>query len=83
MVPVGPFLCFADDQFCQPLAVFAGIGYFLAINEHHDIGILFNGTGLPKIRKLRPAMLAGPRFNGTAELGYGYEGYAELFCNPL
>ena len=46
-----------------------GVVIFLAVDEQHDVGVLFDGTGFAQVGELGPLVVA--LLHGTAELGQG------------
>ena len=44
----GPVTLLGDDQFGDA-GVF-GLGVVVAVEEHHDVGVLFDGAGLAQVR---------------------------------
>jgi hypothetical protein len=49
-----------------------------AIDERYNVGILFNGSGFPQVRKEGP-LGSATRFYGARQLRKGNDGYVELF----
>ncbi len=50
--------------------------HVLAVDEHHDIGVLLDGTGLPEVGEHRDVRSTG--LDGARELGGGQHRHAEL-----
>ena len=70
---------FGNDNFG-----FAGVGIvlitvvdFIAVDKHHDIGVLLQGAGFPQIRQL--GAFVGSLFELAVELGQGHHGHVQLF----
>ena len=79
----GAVSLFADDQFGESVVLFGWIDHLFAVDEEHEVGILFDGTGFSQVRELRPAMLSGPGFDGAAELRNGDDRDAKFFGDSL
>ena len=49
----------ADDQFCKAAVFFSGIDHFFPVDEHDNIGVLFDGAGLSQVGQLRLPVFTG------------------------
>ena len=73
-------------HFNQPLRVFFGAGLrllvlqiiFLTVDEHHDVGVLLDRTGLAKVGQLR--MLVVAAFDLARQLRQGDHRNIEFLC---
>src|SRR5262245_44212641 len=57
-----------DDQFGEAGIFFRRFVDLFAIDEHHEVGVLFNRTRFTQVRKLR-LVIALTLFGSTAQLG--------------
>ena len=57
----------ADDDLGQVLVLRAGVVLLLAVDEHHDVGVLLECTRLAQVRQQRAVGPRGPPARGLAE----------------
>jgi hypothetical protein len=59
-VPVGPFRCFAMLHLGDALLVgVLGVVILVAVDEHHDVGVLLDRAGVAEVGQDRPLVVAG------------------------
>ena len=62
---------FRYDTFGQTFILRVGIVIFVTVEEHYDVSILLDSTGITKVTEHRFFIVTF--FNGTAELRKGYD----------
>ena len=72
---------FGDDDLGD--ALFRGdfLVVFVAVEEHDDIGVLFDGAGIPEVGEHRA--FVGAVFGSAGELGAADHGDLQFLCHEL
>ena len=68
---------FADDTFGQSFKLGFGVVVFVAVHEHNQVGILFDGAGFAQVGHHRA--FVGTLFHRAAQLRQGDDGNLQLF----
>ena len=71
----------ADDDLRDAPVLVRGLVLLLAVDEHHDVRILFDGAAFAQVRQLRAAVGAG--LGGAGELGERDHRHPELLGQAL
>src|SRR5436190_21487795 len=77
----GAVALLADDDLGHPAVLLGGLVLLLAVDEHHDVRVLLQPAGFPKVRQLWP--LLGARLRRARELRQGEDGDRQLLGQPL
>src|SRR5581483_607749 len=72
-----PIAVLGDDQVGLARTLGLRLVVLLAVDEHHEVGVLLDCAGLPQIRQDRP-LVAASLLDRAAELGYRYDWDVEL-----
>src|SRR5690606_5014093 len=70
-----------DDELGDALLVGVLIVVLVAVDEHHDVGVLLDRAGFAEVRKHRAMVRTG--FDGARELGQGNDRDVELAGKAL
>ena len=72
---------FGEDEIDGRPAGATRIGVVAAVQQGHDVGVLFEGSGLAKIAQLR--LFVGALFGAAVELAQGQDGDVEFLSKDL